>query len=123
MRSAVEYADECFCSDSYSGAVTAAPASDCNMACTGDSTKTCGAGNRVQIYSNPAAPAAAAALPSGWSQYMACAYDNGSRNFNYAESNLGAQVTGGMTPAKCIQQCIVSSFLLRHHAALVADRQ
>jgi hypothetical protein len=63
-RGAVEYADECFCSDSYSGPVTAANASDCDMACTGDSTKTCGAGNRAQIYTNPSAPAAAAALPS-----------------------------------------------------------
>jgi hypothetical protein len=105
-RGAVEYAYECFCADSYSGPVTAASASDCGMACTGDSTQSCGGGNRAQIYTNPSAPAAAAALPSGWSLSVPCAVDTPSRIF----AGYDPQTVSDLTPAKCVEACIVCIF-------------
>jgi hypothetical protein len=103
---AVEYADECFCSDSYSGPVTAANTSECNMPCTGDATKTCGGGDRTQIYTNPSAPAAAAALPSGWSLSVPCAVDHPNRIF----AGYDPQTVSNLTPAKCIEACNVCFF-------------
>jgi hypothetical protein len=105
-RGAVEYADECFCSDSYSGPVTTASASDCHMPCTGDSTETCGAGNRAQIYTNPSAPAAATALPSGWRLSVPCAVDGSNRIF----AGYDPQTVSNLTPAKCIEACNVCFF-------------
>jgi hypothetical protein len=115
---AVEYSDECFCSDSYSGPVTAASASDCNMPCTGDSTKTCGGGNRAQIYTNPSAPAAAAALPSGWRLSVPCAVDGPNRIF----AGYDPQTVSNLTPAKCIEACLVCIFYSRLDPALANSR-
>jgi hypothetical protein len=117
-RGAVEYGDECFCSNSYSGPVTAASASDCNMPCTGDSTKTCGAGNRAQIYTNPSAPAAAAALPSGWRLSVPCAQDGPDRIF----AGYDPQTVSNLTPAKCIAACLVCIFYSCLDPALANSR-
>ncbi|KAI0338955.1 WSC-domain-containing protein [Trametopsis cervina] len=52
----VEYGDECHCGTGYTGEVTpaAAPASECNISCTGYPALTCGGGWRLQIYSSGA---------------------------------------------------------------------
>ncbi|KAH7098709.1 hypothetical protein BKA62DRAFT_810187, partial [Auriculariales sp. MPI-PUGE-AT-0066] len=48
----VEYSNECMCGHDWKGASRPAtrPASECYMACSGDKSLTCGAGNRVQFY-------------------------------------------------------------------------
>lgn len=46
----VEYGRECFCGNSVTGSNTAA-ADDCNFPCAGNSKETCGAGNRLNVYS------------------------------------------------------------------------
>lgn len=52
----LEWRQECYCGNNIinGGALTAA--SDCNFPCSGDATETCGAGNRLSMYTSGAAP-------------------------------------------------------------------
>jgi len=43
-----QWSRECYCGNS--APTEAAPASDCNMACSGDATEMCGAGMRLSVY-------------------------------------------------------------------------
>ncbi|KAI0296528.1 WSC-domain-containing protein [Multifurca ochricompacta] len=56
----VEYSNECHCGTGLVGTPASAPVSDCNMACTGDPTLSCGGSWRIQIYKSPALP------PGAW---------------------------------------------------------
>ncbi|KAB5575878.1 heme peroxidase [Coniochaeta sp. 2T2.1] len=49
-----EYGRECYCGSKPDISSSSAPLSDCNMLCAGDSTQYCGAGNRLELYSNAA---------------------------------------------------------------------
>ena len=46
----VEYSDECHCGTGLVGTPTDAPLTDCNMACTGDPTLSCGGSFRIQVH-------------------------------------------------------------------------
>jgi hypothetical protein len=48
----VEYADECYCGNQVQGGNGPAPDGNaqCNMACTGASSETCGGPNRLNLY-------------------------------------------------------------------------
>ncbi|KAH8807678.1 hypothetical protein F5884DRAFT_673669, partial [Xylogone sp. PMI_703] len=78
----MEFSTQCFCDNFlYNGAALAANQADCNMPCAGDSTETCGAGNRLSIYSlgkpqvfQPPA-AQTTGLPANW-VYKGCLQDN-----------------------------------------------
>ena len=50
MYFGVEYGEECYGSNQLTQGSIAASASDCSMACPGNSTEPCGAGNRLQLY-------------------------------------------------------------------------
>jgi hypothetical protein len=45
-----EYGVECYCGDEFGEGSIVAPGSQCNMACGGDATQLCGAGNRLSVY-------------------------------------------------------------------------
>jgi hypothetical protein len=47
-----EYADECYCGNSFAGGANVTSPSDCSMICIADSTEFCGAGNRLTVYQN-----------------------------------------------------------------------
>ena len=47
--SGTEYADECYCANSYAPDSVLA-SSGCNMPCAGNSTETCGGPNRLTTY-------------------------------------------------------------------------
>ncbi|KAI1498524.1 WSC domain-containing protein [Biscogniauxia marginata] len=49
-----EYGRECYCGNSLHSTSETAALADCNMACAGDSTQYCGAGNRIELYSTTA---------------------------------------------------------------------
>nr|XP_019007470.1 uncharacterized protein I206_07728 [Kwoniella pini CBS 10737]OCF46251.1 hypothetical protein I206_07728 [Kwoniella pini CBS 10737] len=50
----VEFGRECYCGDSLvNGASLSLPSTNCNKACGGDSSRTCGGGNALQLYQNP----------------------------------------------------------------------
>lgn len=49
----MEYGNQCFCGDASdidAAGATLQPESDCNMACSGNATYICGAGNRISYY-------------------------------------------------------------------------
>ncbi|WRT64450.1 uncharacterized protein IL334_001382 [Kwoniella shivajii] len=55
MYAGVEYGTDCYCTNTLTpsrnnGAGTTASAKDCNMPCAGDSSTTCGATWRIQVY-------------------------------------------------------------------------
>ncbi|KAI1154349.1 hypothetical protein F4825DRAFT_193510 [Nemania diffusa] len=45
-----EYGAECYCGDEFGEGSVTAPSSQCSMACSGDATQLCGAGNRLSVY-------------------------------------------------------------------------
>ncbi|KAI8151760.1 WSC domain-containing protein [Colletotrichum sp. SAR 10_70] len=74
----VEYASECYCDYSLGPLATKQPESDCNFACTGDSTEPCGAGDRLSVFTTTAAAAAGPGVnpgPAGWAS-LGCYNDN-----------------------------------------------
>ncbi|KAH8797370.1 putative glyoxal oxidase precursor [Xylogone sp. PMI_703] len=46
----LEYGRECWCGNSFGAGANLTADSDCNMACAGDSSAYCGAGNRLSVY-------------------------------------------------------------------------
>ncbi|KAK4227293.1 WSC-domain-containing protein [Podospora fimiseda] len=46
----LEYGKECYCGDSLNEGSVEAAAEDCSFECPGDSAQTCGAGNRLTLY-------------------------------------------------------------------------
>lgn len=46
----LEYGRECYCGNVQDAKSVSASATDCNMPCSGDSTQTCGAGQRLSLY-------------------------------------------------------------------------
>ncbi|KAJ4306407.1 hypothetical protein N0V88_001207 [Collariella sp. IMI 366227] len=51
---ATEYGRECYCGNTLHSSSVEAPDSECNMACGGDPSEFCGAGNRLELYSTTA---------------------------------------------------------------------
>jgi hypothetical protein len=47
---AVEYSTECFCGSAINSPSVKAKEAECNMKCSGDSSQTCGGGNRMNVY-------------------------------------------------------------------------
>jgi hypothetical protein len=46
----LEYGGECWCGDSFGTGAVAAPQTDCSFPCGGNASETCGAGNRLSVY-------------------------------------------------------------------------
>jgi hypothetical protein len=64
----MEYGEQCFCGDQANIAAAGAyftPDSDCNMACTGNASYLCGAGNRISFYNWTGPPLTAWNFPTG----------------------------------------------------------
>lgn len=106
-----EYAAECYCDNQLSAAQE--PDSDCNMPCNGNTTETCGAGNRLTVFlynsSTPLGPPTNPG-PNGYGSI-------GCYNDTAAARTLGTQVqvTGGpdnMTVANCVSACSAAGFSL-----------
>ncbi|KAF8738930.1 Copper radical oxidase, partial [Rhizoctonia solani] len=105
-----EYANECYCGNSFAGAATGGgsvpPESECNMACAGDASQTCGAGNRLSVYANSQITPGAPALPPGWSSTSKC----------ITEASTGRALTGnsftsqGLTLDQCVDVCDQTGF-------------
>ncbi|KAG8421748.1 hypothetical protein J3458_003596 [Metarhizium acridum] len=51
-----EYGRECYCGNALDKTSAAAALIECNMACGGDPSAYCGAGNRLELYSTTSAP-------------------------------------------------------------------
>ncbi|RDW66140.1 E set [Coleophoma cylindrospora] len=106
-----EYADECYCGDAIASTGVVAASTDCNMACAGNSTEACGAGNRLTVFWNgktpPAGPMTNPGV-DGYGYYGCYTEGNGVR----ALGDAAPAVTGGatnMTVANCISACAALS--------------
>ncbi|KAL5633213.1 hypothetical protein ACGC1H_003644 [Rhizoctonia solani] len=105
-----EYANECYCGNSFSGTATGGgsvpPESECNMHCAGDSSQTCGAGNRLSVYANSLITPGTAALPPGWSSTSKC----------ITEASTGRALVGNsftsqsLTLDQCVDICDQTGF-------------
>lgn len=106
----VEYANECYCGNAFAGGSTGGgsvpPESECNMPCAGDATQTCGAGNRLSVYTNGQTVPGAPVLPSGWSSASKC----------ITEASTGRALVGNsftsqsLTLDQCIDLCDQTGF-------------
>ncbi|KAK3898928.1 WSC domain-containing protein [Staphylotrichum tortipilum] len=95
----IEYGRECYCSNERNANSLAVPDADCNFACPGDASQTCGAGSRLEIYTNdnyaPPSPPAVVGAP-----YLGCFVDNGAR---VLPDRIISE--DDMTAAKCAANC------------------
>ncbi|KAF1360847.1 heme peroxidase, partial [Lizonia empirigonia] len=101
----LEYGRECYCGNVQNAASVSASASDCNMPCSGDSTQTCGAGQRLSLYktvgwSPPANPAV-----DGY-DYLGC-YSEATPNRALSDSSTQSD---SMTVQMCAASCQGSVF-------------
>ncbi|KAH7925711.1 copper radical oxidase-like protein [Leucogyrophana mollusca] len=106
----VEYAQECYCGNFIEGGATNVTTSDCNMACTGDTSEFCGAGNRLDIfYSGAQPPASPITVPSvgNWMS-LGCYSDSAAtRALPY-----GITVAGSVTAETCTSACYNAGYPL-----------
>ena len=61
-----EYSQECYCGNALVGGSVAAPAGDCNMGCSGNSSEACGGPSRLTVFENPALIPVHDPGPNGW---------------------------------------------------------
>lgn len=112
----MEFSVQCFCDNFlYNGAALAANQGDCNMACGGNAAETCGAGNRLSVYSvgkpkvyQPPA-VQTTGLPANW-VYKGCLQDNtpSAQDATQIISTFPYQVWNNATgndAVACITQC------------------
>ena len=114
----MEFAKQCFCGNGNTGASTSG--SQCSTPCSGNSGQTCGANNRMNVYTiGPAAPASptstcsaanpgatgSPSLPSGWSSVGCYTDSEASRSLSGK-----SQSSNSNTAASCIAFCSSSGF-------------
>ncbi|KAK4223829.1 WSC domain-containing protein [Podospora fimiseda] len=99
----VTYSSECFCGATLDPNSEQVAESDCNMPCSGDASEKCGAGNRLNVYADPAlAVPVASNLPTvGEFSYKGCWTDD------LADRTLTAVDfrDDEMTVEKCAERC------------------
>lgn len=108
--SGTEYANECWCGNSLPS--NKAAESDCNMACKGDSTQKCGAGNRLSVVSDDSWKQTFFARQSfnSWN-LMGCYTDSTSaRSLPNAVSLSAYGGNNNATVANCLQACQAAGF-------------
>ncbi|GAB1311342.1 WSC domain-containing protein [Madurella fahalii] len=97
----LEYGSQCYCGDAHSA--QAAPDSDCSFPCSGNSAQKCGAGDRLDLYTNNLYIAPAPATLE--EPYLGCFVDQGARAL--PDNLLGAD---DMTAQKCAEHCANYSY-------------
>ncbi|KAK4686692.1 hypothetical protein P7C73_g3429, partial [Tremellales sp. Uapishka_1] len=108
---AVEYANECYCGSALVGGASLTLLSDqCYMTCAGDSSKTCGGPDALEVFVNPNVLTATVALPSGWTRQGCIAESHGGRALTYDATSLITK--GTMTGEACAQQCAQAGYTM-----------
>lgn len=104
----LEYSTQCFCGNELIDGAVKAPDSDCDMACGGNATEACGAGNRLSVYTStgnitilPVPTPLTSGLPGQW-VYQGCLAEPapGSHFFPYEND-----WTNNNTVEACLNQC------------------
>jgi hypothetical protein len=101
----LEYGRECYCGNDRHDSSVAAPDADCSFPCAGDATETCGAGVRLDVYTNNNYVVPAPAVSAGGAPHLGCFVDNAARAL---PDNIVSQ--DGMTAAKCAANCAGYSY-------------
>jgi hypothetical protein len=107
----LEYSEECFCGNALNNGAPKTSESDCNMACAGDATQMCGAGNRLSIYSDgdfpvwPVPKVQDEDLPDDW-EYKGCVFDNANPYLlEWLWEDAVNYATSKMTIPLCLERC------------------
>ncbi|KAF2495308.1 WSC-domain-containing protein [Lophium mytilinum] len=106
----LEYYGQCFCGSSVIG--TAAPETDCNLPCNGDSGEICGGQDRLSIYQDPTFPEADNIAVSSDYMSLGCYTEaSAGRALAYSQINEGANLDGTkMTTQLCLNACGARGF-------------
>ncbi|KAF7327563.1 hypothetical protein MKEN_00335300 [Mycena kentingensis (nom. inval.)] len=105
----VEFGQECYCDNFLQTGAANVSLSDCSMACSGNETETCGAGNRLNVFWSGAAPPPQPTIPDAignWTS-LGCYSDNvsGARSLP-----VGMGVSGPMTLEACTSACFDAGY-------------
>ncbi|KAF7355708.1 hypothetical protein MSAN_01488600 [Mycena sanguinolenta] len=101
----VEFGSECYCDYAIQSTGALASAANCNEACSGNSTETCGAGNFIEIYWNGTPPPTTPQQVGTW-EYVGCFSDSvSSRQLPHQQT-----ISGGVTVESCTAACKASGF-------------
>ncbi|KAJ4466229.1 hypothetical protein J3R30DRAFT_3311125 [Lentinula aciculospora] len=100
----VEFGSECYCDEvlhEIDSQETAA--SDCNMACNGDSSETCGGPNRIDVYwdGDLSIPSSPSNLYKSYWSYSGCFVDDTSQR----TLNVQVEPPSGTSPPTCADTC------------------
>jgi hypothetical protein len=108
--SGTEYASECWCGKN--APTTSAPATDCKLKCSGDSTQICGAGNRLSVvFDSTLKQTIYAAMAYGTWDLMACYNDSTSSRLLKTSVSLAAYGGGdNATIGHCMDACASKGF-------------
>jgi hypothetical protein len=108
--SGTEYAEECWCGNSIPS--SPAPESQCSMACKGDSTQKCGAGDRLSVVSDDSWKQTFFARPSfGAWNLLGCYTDSTAKRSLPTSVSLAAYGgSANATIANCVQACQAKGF-------------
>jgi len=96
----VEYADECYCGNSFATGTTLDVNNDCNMACAGDNTELCGGAGAMNVYEVAGGPSIT--LPTTYT-YTATATSAGAGAATASSTVLATPVpaAGGFNYVSC----------------------
>ncbi|KAH8594282.1 WSC domain-containing protein [Bisporella sp. PMI_857] len=107
MYFGVEYGRECYCGNKINSGSNHAESSNCNMACPGDKTKTCGGGNHLNIFQRilgaTGTASAVVPIPTRIFSSLGCHVDN-YHSYGRALSE-GQSSTDYMTVENCATAC------------------
>jgi len=108
----VEYSVECFCGNSLAPAASQVSASQCNMACAGDSTQPCGGPSRLNLFHSTAMVGPQTNPGVNGFVHMGC-YSEGTtgRALTYGVSGTAIPASQ-MTVDRCTAACLAANFLL-----------
>jgi hypothetical protein len=115
----VEYADQCYCDDTYTNGVPYSSLSNCDMSCSGNSSEYCGGPGALNLYSYEGAtpvavtvvvstptPVTSIPLPSAWAT-LGCYTDSvAARGLSYD------LVIAQLTVEKCITGCTNAGYTI-----------
>ncbi|KAL8784983.1 MAG: hypothetical protein Q9213_003644 [Squamulea squamosa] len=97
----VEYGSQCYCGNQFTNPTAPAPKgeTECNMKCSGDATKFCGAGNRMNLFKSQTVGPTNATIP-GYT-YTGCFTDSTSARVIKDKYNYDS----ALTIEKCANLC------------------